>query len=60
MFEMANIKPPFSNLEPTAALFHIGAQGTLIDDIPASLGAAGRDLVVRCMAKDPAQRPTCA
>ena len=59
VFEMGEGKPPFSELEPTAALFYIGSVGLLSQPVPEGLGADGKDFVTVCMSKDPVLRPSC-
>eukprot|EP00039_Didymoeca_costata_P016624 m.300462 g.300462 ORF g.300462 m.300462 type:complete len:845 (-) comp16421_c1_seq35:662-3196(-) len=58
VFEMATAKPPFSHLESTAALFHIGMSGALVEPLPESLGATGQDFIKQCMQIQPMKRPT--
>lgn len=60
VFEMAASHPPFYELEPTAALFHIGVSGKLTQPIPKVLGDDGVEFVKSCMAVDSTRRPTCS
>jgi serine/threonine protein kinase len=59
VFEMAKTTPPNSNLEPMAALFHVGSNRTMPAP-PPGLGADGIDFVNACLRHTPSERPTCA
>eukprot|EP00038_Savillea_parva_P023123 m.39716 g.39716 ORF g.39716 m.39716 type:complete len:1027 (-) comp5850_c0_seq1:179-3259(-) len=59
VYEMANIMPPNADMEPMAALFHVGSNRAMPTP-PASLGMDGSDFVQQCFNHDPVERPNCA
>lgn len=59
VFEMAHTSPPNSDMEPMAALFHVGSNRPMPEP-PAQLGEAGVDFVKQCFRYLPTERPNCA
>ncbi|KNC56439.1 STE/STE11 protein kinase [Thecamonas trahens ATCC 50062] len=55
VIEMADGRPPFSELNPLTALFHIAKDSTPIP-VPDSLVASARDFVLKCMNRNPSDR----
>ncbi|XP_062074346.1 mitogen-activated protein kinase kinase kinase YODA [Humulus lupulus] len=59
VLEMATTKPPWSQFEGVAAMFKIGNSKEL-PAIPDHLSAEGRDFVLRCLQRNPMNRPTAS
>eukprot|EP00118_Oscarella_pearsei_P006534 m.29662 g.29662 ORF g.29662 m.29662 type:complete len:1144 (+) comp31207_c1_seq2:136-3567(+) len=57
IFEMATGKPPWSELNPTAAIFHIGS-GADPPLLPGKFSQLAVEFVAQCLTKDKRQRPS--
>jgi mitogen-activated protein kinase kinase kinase 19 len=57
VFEMATGKPPFYDMEPTAALYHIGL-GAKPPRLPDSFSSAAISFVQSCLTRDISKRPS--
>ncbi|XP_074264806.1 mitogen-activated protein kinase kinase kinase YODA-like [Silene latifolia] len=59
IIEMATAKPPWSQYEGVAALFKVG-NSKEIPAIPDHLSKEGKDFVLKCLQRNPLDRPTAA
>ncbi|KAH9602648.1 hypothetical protein KSS87_005133 [Heliosperma pusillum] len=59
VIEMATAKPPWSQYEGVAALFKVG-NSKEIPAIPDHLSKEGKDFVLKCLQRNPLDRPTAA
>nr|GMD02261.1 mitogen-activated protein kinase kinase kinase YODA-like [Ipomoea batatas] len=59
VLEMATSKPPWSQYEGVAAMFKIGNSKEL-PTIPEHLSNEGKDFIMKCLQRDPLNRPTAA
>jgi len=59
VFEMAATAPPNAEMEPMAALFHVGSSREMPPP-PRQLGEAGCDFVRACLQHKTVDRPNCA
>ncbi|KAM6556713.1 hypothetical protein CsatB_003732 [Cannabis sativa] len=59
VLEMATTKPPWSQFEGVAAMFKIGNSKEL-PAIPDHLSPEGRDFVLKCLQRNPMNRPTAS
>ncbi|CAN0841262.1 Mitogen-activated protein kinase kinase kinase YODA [Linum grandiflorum] len=57
VLEMASGRPPWSQYEPVAAMYKIGNSMEL-PEIPAHLSDSGKDFAMRCLERNPLDRPT--
>jgi serine/threonine protein kinase len=59
VYEMAHTTPPNANMEPMAALFHVGSNRQMPEP-PAQLGDTGVHFVKQCWRYTSTERPNCA
>ena len=61
IFEMATRRPPWADLEPSAAMFAIASGRRAIPQLPSPPSSQlARDFVAQCLTRQPQARPTAA
>ncbi|XP_035693013.1 ankyrin repeat domain-containing protein 12-like isoform X1 [Branchiostoma floridae] len=57
VFEMLTGKPPWADMAPMAAIFHIGS-GKEVPELPDTASPPAHNFVHACLTRNPAQRPS--
>ncbi|XP_066280463.1 uncharacterized protein [Branchiostoma lanceolatum] len=57
VFEMLTGKPPWADMAPMAAIFHIGS-GKEVPEVPETASPTAHDFVHACLTRNPDQRPS--
>eukprot|EP01094_Clydonella_sp_ATCC50884_P024270 TRINITY_DN603_c0_g1_i1.p2 TRINITY_DN603_c0_g1~~TRINITY_DN603_c0_g1_i1.p2 ORF type:complete len:450 (-),score=177.57 TRINITY_DN603_c0_g1_i1:190-1539(-) len=58
--EMADLRPPYSEMHPMRAIFHIPSKPPPTLETPSEWSPEFNDFIASCLVKDPEQRPTAA
>ncbi|XP_019631077.1 PREDICTED: uncharacterized protein LOC109474996 [Branchiostoma belcheri] len=59
VFEMLTGKPPWADMAPMAAIFHIGS-GKEVPELPDTASPPAHDFVRACLTRNPDQRPSAS